>query len=95
MAILNVGGQTYKPKDGYLLVVRASWNDDVCKFLGWKTEFLEGWLDKVDVLVEHLVHVPAQLIHVSQDSLGQPTVSIRVNEQLHVEHITYLHNKNC
>jgi hypothetical protein len=37
------------------LVVRAPGNDDVCKLLCWHTEFLEGGLDEVDILMKNLV----------------------------------------
>ena len=74
----------------YLLVVRSSWDDDISKLLGWKTELLEGRLDKLNVLMEHLVHVSTQLINISENSLGEATVGISVDKQFHVEHITNL-----
>jgi len=70
------------------LVVRSSGDDDISKLLGWKTELLECRLDKLNVLVEHLVHVSTQLINISENSLGEATVSISVDKQFHVEHIT-------
>ena len=74
----------------YLLVVRSSWNDNISKFLGWHAKFFKSWLDIVDVLVKNKVHIPSQFIHILQYSLSQPTVGIRVDKQLHVEHVADL-----
>ena len=72
------------------LVVRASRDDHVGELLGRDTELFKCRLDKLDVLVENLVHITPELVNILQNSLGKPTVSIRINEQLHVEQIPNL-----
>jgi len=72
------------------LVIRPPWNDDICKLLGWHTELLKGRLHIVDVLVKNLIEVSAKLINILEDPLGKPTVRVRVDEQLHVEHASDL-----
>ena len=60
---------------------------DVGKLLGRHTEFFKSRLHETRVLVKNLVQVPAQLLNVPENPLGQPAVSVRVDEQLHVEHL--------
>jgi len=72
------------------LVFRPPWNDYICKLLGGHTELLKGRLHIVDVLVKNLIKIAAQLIDILEDPLGKPTVRVRVNEQLHVEHASDL-----
>ena len=55
--------------------------------LGWNAKLLEGWLDKLNVLVQNLVHITPKLVNILQNSLGQSTVSVSVDEELHVEHV--------
>ena len=74
----------------YLLVVGATRNDHISKLFGWNAELLEGGLDELHVLVQHEVHVPAQLVHVPEHPLGEAAVGVRVNKQLHVEQIADL-----
>jgi len=35
-------------------IARAPGNNNICIFLGWKTELLKGRLDQSGVLVEHV-----------------------------------------
>ena len=37
-----------------------------------------------------LVQVPAQLINILEDPLGQPAVGVGVDEEFHVEHVPHL-----
>ena len=76
------------------LVVRPPGNDHIRKLLGRNTELFKCWLDKLDVLVEHLVHVSSELINIFENSLGKSAVSICINEQLHVEQIPNLERES-
>ena len=39
---------------------------------------------------ENLIKISAQLIDILEDSLGEATVRVRVDEELHVEHASDL-----
>ena len=43
--------------------------------------------------MKNLIKIPAQLVHILEHSLGEPTVRVRVNEELHVEHASDLKMK--
>ena len=43
--------------------------------------------------MKNLIKIPAQLVNILEDSLGEPTVRVRVNEELHVEHASDLEMK--
>jgi len=77
------------------LVVWTSRNDHIGKFLGWNAKLFKGWLDKLNVLVQNLVHITSKLVNILQNSLGQSGVGISVDEELHVEHVSHFRRVEC
>ena len=63
--------------------------------LSWNAKLFKGRLDKLNVLVQNLVHITSKLVNILQNSLGQSGVRVRIEKELHVEHVSHFRRVEC
>ena len=69
-------------------VVRAARNDHIGVLLRRQAELLVAGLHELFVLVQNVLQCAIALEHVALDAARQSNVRVRVDEDLHVEHLT-------
>lgn len=67
---------------------RTAWHHDVGQAHGGLDVLLEGWLDKLVVLLDDAFDVSAPLRYIPPEPTHQADVGVRVHKNLHVQQLT-------